>query len=185
MHLIFLSNFPLLALKITVNTSSSPEFGQRFNSDMIVEAAVLQRCWYWRKYYKQRGTRRMSGQNPGLCEIKVALQQFVYNWLLSSTQRILKITSGCQSNFTFHKAWYAWGEVINCNVFTLVQANCCGTGIAERLERWPPTSVVNSLLKRTTFTVFHGFTVSRRASTSRFLCALYSTLGLLKWSLLP
>ena len=40
MYSIFFSNFPSLALKIIVNTSSSPEFGQRFDSDMILEAAI-------------------------------------------------------------------------------------------------------------------------------------------------
>ena len=36
----FLSNFLVLALKIIANTSLSLEFGQRFNSDMILEAAI-------------------------------------------------------------------------------------------------------------------------------------------------
>ena len=36
----FSSNFPSLALKIIANTSSSLEFSQRFNSDMILEAAI-------------------------------------------------------------------------------------------------------------------------------------------------
>ena len=42
---------------------------------------VLQSCWYWKNITKKRGTRR-SGLNSGLCEVKVALQQFVRNWLL-------------------------------------------------------------------------------------------------------
>ena len=101
---------------------------------------------------QKRGRRRMSRRNPGLWEVKFALKQFVRNWLLRCFfwQRILKITSGC--NFTFHKIWYARRVVINCNVFTLVHSNCCGTGIAERFERWPPASVVKSILKRQTFT---------------------------------
>ena len=40
MYLIFLSNFLSPALKIIPNTSSSLEFGQRFNSDMMLEAAI-------------------------------------------------------------------------------------------------------------------------------------------------
>ena len=73
---------------------------------------------------------------------------------------ILKITSGCQCNFTFHKAWYAWRVVINCNVFTLVHPNCCGTGIAERFEHWPPASAVKSILI-TEAPDFHAAVVSR------------------------
>ena len=53
-----------------------------------------------KKYYKKRGTRRRSILNSVFCEVKVALQQFVRNWLLSCTQRIIKITSGCLSNYT-------------------------------------------------------------------------------------
>ena len=40
MYYFFLSNFPSLALKIIANTSLSPEFGQRFDSDMILKAAI-------------------------------------------------------------------------------------------------------------------------------------------------
>ena len=45
---------------------------------------------------KKRGTKR-SGLNPGLCEVE---SSFATIYKLSFTQRILKITSGCQSNFT-------------------------------------------------------------------------------------
>ena len=41
MYLIFLCTFPSLALKIIANTSLPLEFGQRFNSDMIMEAAII------------------------------------------------------------------------------------------------------------------------------------------------
>ena len=41
MFLIFLSNFPSLAQKIIANTSSSLDFSQRFNSDMILEEALV------------------------------------------------------------------------------------------------------------------------------------------------
>ena len=77
-----------------------------WSEHMIWTSTSCQHCWYWSKYYKKRRTRRNSKGNPGLCEVKFALQQFVKNWLLRCffRQRILKITSGGQSNFTFHKA---------------------------------------------------------------------------------
>ena len=40
MFILFLSNFPLLALKINANSSSSLEFGQHFNSNLILGAAI-------------------------------------------------------------------------------------------------------------------------------------------------
>ena len=103
-----------------------------------------------KNYYKKRGTRR-SGGNPGLCGVKVYLQKFVRNCTKDIKNCIRMPELFYFTDFTFHKEFYAWRVVINCNVFTPVHSNCCGTGIAERFERWPPASVVKSILKRPTF----------------------------------
>ena len=49
MYYFFLSNFQSLAQKIIANTSSSPEFSQRFNSDTIVEATIRVCVHKWSK----------------------------------------------------------------------------------------------------------------------------------------
>ena len=45
----FKSNFPPRAQKTIANTSSLLEFGQRFNSDMILEAAIVVCIHEWSK----------------------------------------------------------------------------------------------------------------------------------------
>ena len=56
---------------------------------------VLQRCWYGRKKENKK-----KWTKSWFVRSKRSLQQFVRNWLLSGTQRVFKITSGCQNNFT-------------------------------------------------------------------------------------
>ena len=66
MYFIFLSNFPSLAQKIIANTSLSLEFGQRFNSDMILEAAIVACMHEWNKIqYVNKGvvTRSLIGSS--------------------------------------------------------------------------------------------------------------------------
>ena len=59
MYLIFLSSLPLLAQKIIANTSSSIEFCQRCNSNMILEAAIAVCIDEWSKIqYVNKGVKR-------------------------------------------------------------------------------------------------------------------------------
>ena len=61
MYFIFLSSFPLLAQKIIANTSSSIEFSQQFNSDMILEAAIGVCIHEWSKIqYVNKGVVKLS-----------------------------------------------------------------------------------------------------------------------------
>ena len=61
MYFFFLSNFPTLAQKIIANTSSSLELGQRFDSDLILEAAIGVCIHEWRKIkYVNKGVVKRS-----------------------------------------------------------------------------------------------------------------------------
>ena len=60
MYLIFLNNFPWLSIKIIANTLSL-EFGQRFDSDMIQEAAIGVCIHEWSKIqYVNKGVGKLS-----------------------------------------------------------------------------------------------------------------------------
>ena len=60
MYLIFLNNFPWLFIKIIANTLSL-EFGQRFDSDMILEAAIGVCIHEWSKIqYVNKGVGKLS-----------------------------------------------------------------------------------------------------------------------------
>ena len=90
MYIIFLSNFLSLALKIIANTSSSLEFSQRFDSNMILEAAIGVCIREWSKIqYVNKGIVKRSqiGSSTWVIGPLADLSGFHSNYEIGRRQR--------------------------------------------------------------------------------------------------
>ena len=123
MYLIFLSNFPFLAQKIIANTSSSLEFSQRFNSDVILEAVIGVCIHEWSKIqYVNKGVvkRSLIGSSTWVIGPLANLSGFHSIYEIGKRQRKYRLSNAheIRKYFGNKQTTNSWAVLRFCFVYT-------------------------------------------------------------------